>query len=411
MKTTTLKLAARNTLRRKSRTALTVGMVVFGVALLLLSVTWVHGAMGNALATATAVGGHVRLVQPEFAAREELSPLEAHVSPVGPLVETLRQQPGVVAVFPRIATGVTVTVGEEIGEVFAQVIGAEEAYFREQLGAKARLASGSWFSGAPDEMIVGAKVAEQAGAKLGDELLLLGMTQDGSLSPVTGKVIGIVRGAGAGLDQQVLVPLEKLQWLTDLPEGATELLVYAQSYEQAPQLASQLRTLPELRELQVQAWSEREPWRSMAASVKGTQSVIILVLVFLASLGIWNTMMMSVLERTHEVGVLRAMGLSRLGAVGLFVGEALAIGVIGGAVGVALGAWPSWLLEKHGVAVGEQTASNMAGAFAERMHGDLSLEGVLLSFGLGLLMAVLGSVLPALRAASIQPVSAMRSGR
>jgi putative ABC transport system permease protein len=315
-----------------------------------------------------------------------------------------------VQVEPRITTGVTVTVGEEIGDVFGLAVGARESYFRERMQVKEKLVAGSWFTGGEDEIIAGAKVVELANAKVGDEMLLLGTTQDGSLSPIKGRLIGIVK-MGSMLDRQVFVPLEKIQYLTDIPGGATELLVYGARYRDAGQLAAELRALPELRDYEVQLFSEREPWKSMGGTVRAMQTIIILVVVFLAALGIWNTMMMSVLERTHEVGVLRAMGLSRVGTVLLFVGEALAIGTAGGLIGIGLGAYPSWLLESEGVRIGEQMAANSPVVMSETIRGDLSLEAVAIAFGLGMLMAALGSVVPALRAAMIQPVSAMRSGR
>jgi ABC-type lipoprotein release transport system permease subunit len=411
MLSTTFRLAMRNTLRRRVRTLLTAGMVVLGVALLLNALSWVRGVFGSMLASATALGGHVRVVDPDFAAREELLPLYENLPRTAPLVEALERQPGVVAVEERIMAGVTVTVGKEIGEVFALAVGAGERYFRERMGAKDKLVAGRWFSGAPDEVIAGAKVAEQAGAKVGDEVVLLGVTQDGSLSPLKGRLVGIVRTGAGALDQQLMLPLAQLRHLADIPEGATELLVYASRHEEGDALAASLRAVPALRALAVQSWSEREPWKSLTSTVRGIQAVVVFIFVFLTALGIWNTMMMSVLERTHEIGVLRAMGLGRAGTLALFVGEALVIAVVGGLVGVGLGAYPAWLLETKGIHIGERTAANLPAALSETIHGDLTLETVAMSFGLGLLMAVLGTLIPALRAASIQPVSAMRSGR
>lgn len=410
MISTQIRLATRNALRRRVRTALTVGMVVVGVALLLLMLTWINGVMGGALAAATASSGHVRVVDPDFAAREQLAPLEENIAEVAPLVALLREQPGVTAVEPRIATGVTVTAGEEIGDLFARAVGANETYFRAQLEGRDKLVAGRWFEGEPDELIAGATVAEEAGAEVGDEMLLLGVTQDGALSPIKGTLVGIVRG-DSEMNQQVLVPLEQMQWLTDIPRGATEVLVYGESYGEARTLGERLAALPELADYAVEPWTEREPWRSMGATVRAMQAILIGVMVLLVALGIWNTMMMSVLERTHEVGVLRALGMSRLGTVGLFVGEALTIGVVGGALGVALGAAPSWLLQEYGIHIGGAAAAGSDLALSETMYGDLTWEGAVLAFGLGILMAALGSLLPAIRAASIQPVSAMRSGR
>lgn len=405
------RLAARNTLRRPIRTGLTVGMVVLAVALVLLGQAWISGVMGGAVSAATAIGGHVRVVKQAYAAREELAPLDENLPELSSLMTLLERQPGVVAVEPRITTGVTVTIGEELGDVFAQLIGGTDRYFRMQLRAHERLAQGRWLSGAEDELVIGARVAEQAGAKVGDELVLLGTTQDGALSPIKGRLVGVLGAGSAGLDQLILAPLEKVRYLTDIPEGATELLVFGANYRQGAAIAERLKTAPALAPYAVQAWSEREPWSSLGGTVRAMELTIIGVIVFLAALGVWNTMMMSVLERTHEMGVLRALGLSRLGAVGLFVGEALVIGVVGGALGVALGAGPAYLLETRGVHLGNQVAANSNLGIGETVYGDLSLQGALLSLGMGVLMAFIGSLFPALRAASIQPVTAMRTGR
>jgi ABC-type lipoprotein release transport system permease subunit len=408
---TSAKLALRNTTRRRTRTLLTAGMVVLGVALLLLSLSWVGGIFQSILSTATALGGHVRIVQPKFAEREELQPLYENIPNVAPLEAALRAQPGVAGVEPRITTGVTISKGDQIGDVFGLVVGASERYFRERTGAKEKLIAGAWFSGAPNEAILGTKVASEVGAKVGDELILVGMTQDGSMSPIKVKLAGIAQMGVGGLDQQIFVPLSLVQYLVDIEGGATELLIYGDRYEHADRLVTQLRAAPMLKDYTVQAWSEREPWRSLSGTVNGMQSVIVGVIVFLTALGIWNTMMMSVLERTHEIGVLRAMGLSRWGTVRLFVGEALAIAILGGLLGVALGAYPAWLLETRGITIGARTAASTSLMISETMRGDLNWTVVGTSFCLGLLMALLGSLVPALRAASIQPVAAMRGGR
>ena len=93
-----LKLAARNTRRHRVRTALTAGMVVAGVGLLVVGLAWVQGIFGQALEQATAASGHARLVTREYAAREELQPLYANLPDVSALVPLLRARPGVVSV-------------------------------------------------------------------------------------------------------------------------------------------------------------------------------------------------------------------------------------------------------------------------------------------------------------------------
>ena len=384
-------------------------MVVVSVALLVVGLSFVNGIFGEMLADATGFTGHVRVVANEYAQREELLPLYANLADAEKLARSLEEQPGVRAAEPRIVSGVTVTVGQEIGDVFGMVVGASERFFRERLKAKDHLVAGAWFTGAPDEIVAGRKVVEQAGAKVGDELVLLGVTQDGSMSPIKGRLVGVVHGAT--IDQQLLVPLERVQFLTDIPGGATEILLFGDDLNQAGVLAGRLRGEPQLSAFTVQAWSEREPWRGMTGALAAIRRIIVFIIGLLTALGIWNTMTMSVLERTNEIGVLRAMGMSRPRLVSLVVFEAVSISVVGGALGALLGMGPAWVLATRGIHLGDRTASSMAFAISETVHGRLDASTVVAAFLLGLAMALFGSVVPALRAASIPPSSAMRSGR
>ena len=404
---TMVKLAARNALRRPARSGLTASMVVVSVALLVIALSYVQGIFGQMLRDTVALIGHARVVAPEYAQKEEMLPLYANL-PTS-LGDSLSKLPGVTGVEPRITTGATVTIGAEIGDVFAQVIGARESYLRERLGARDKLVAGAWFTGGPDELVVGNYVVEQLGAKVGDELVLLGATQDGSLSPLKGRLVGIVHGAG--VDQAVLLPLERAQALTDIPDGATELLVYGTDLESAGALAKSLREAPGVQGALVQAWNERQPWGSMTALVGAMEVVMILILGLLTALGIWNTMTMSVLERTSELGVLRAMGMERWRVVGLVLFEAVTIAVVGGAVGVALGAGPAWWLSVHGIFLGDCTTANVGFAMSATLYGNFSVAVLWKCWLLGLGMAVAGTLVPALRAASIPPIAAMRTGR
>jgi len=85
-------------------------------------------------------------------------------------------------------------------------------------------------------------------------------------------------------------------------------------------------------------------------------------LIMLAALAIFNTMSMSVLERTGEIGVMRAMGMSGPRALGLFLVESIFIGLLGSAGGVLLGSAGAWYLETYGVTWGRSWSPRWAPA-------------------------------------------------
>ena len=88
---------------------------------------------------------------------------------------------------------------------------------------------------------------------------MLGRTQDGSPSPLKLSVQGSVNGGNSLADRQVYVPLDEGQWLADVEDAATEILVYGEGYLAADALAEDLRAMPGLQAFSVTSWKERDP--------------------------------------------------------------------------------------------------------------------------------------------------------
>ena len=419
-----LSLAVRNTLRYRRRSMLTALTVMMGTALLTIGISWVTGVLGSFFQTGTQALGHVRVVTARYAEREQLQPLYENIPDTGPVVERLEALPGVVHAYPRIQMGVAASRGgEEIGETFGLVVGAPPGYFSEVLGLRDRVAEGRYFSDDPaeaaEEALIGVTLARQMEIGPGDEAIFLGQTQDGSISPVKVRVAGLIDSGNGLFDRQAYVDLEKARWMADIPDGALEILVFGEDWGEAEALAEVISpAIAELGEaagltegrLIAEPWSHRDPWSGMLAIVSTVIGMMIGIIVFITALGVLNTMLMSVLERTAEIGVLRAMGLGVGGVVLLFVVESLAISTVGGALGAVIGTVPSLLLETHGLDLGAVASSLPATLPVNRvLHADWTPIIALQSFGLGILMAFIGAASPALRAAGIQPVSAMRA--
>ena len=154
-----IRLALRNTLRHPRRTLLTAGTVLAATALLTVLLAYLSGVIGGIVQDYTAAAGHVRIVSTAFAAREELHPLYENLAAADEVLEAVRAVPGVMDAQPRITTGVVITADEEIGDDFALVTGATDAYYRTHLrapsiwpraaGSRASPRRWSWAGGSP----------------------------------------------------------------------------------------------------------------------------------------------------------------------------------------------------------------------------------------------------------------------
>jgi len=426
---TLLQLATRNVLRNARRSALTAITVLLGCALLTIGLSWVTGIHGSFIDAGVRANGHVRLVSDAYAQREQLAPLYENIPDTAELIVQLSEVEDVEHAFPRIQMGVAASVGgDEIGEVFGLLVGAPTEYYDQILDLRPRVIEGTFFTedGAAEEALIGRSLAANMEAKVGDEAIFLGQTQDGSISPIKVTVAGIVDTGNGLFDKQVYVSLEKARWMADIPDGSVEILVFGADSDISTTLVQRIEPmLAQLAEtggvldidgnqgtLSMSAWDTRAPFSTIIATARIIIGIISTIIVFITALGVLNTMLMSVLERTAEIGVLRALGMKVWGVVLMFVLEAITISAIGGFVGTVIGSVVSILMEAHGVDLGG-AASNLPDTIPTNriLYPDWSWDLAGASFALGIIMAFIGSASPALRAARVQPVTAMRNRR
>lgn len=408
-----LNLALRNSRRNIRRTLLTAVTVFIGTAIATLSISFLKGYVDDFLEAMANNHGHVRVVTDAFAEREVLQPLYENIPESDPLIEALLEVPGVEAAEAVIRSGVVLAPGEEIGEDFGMLIGASDSWF-ERMEVQENIVAGRWIEPGAEEIVIGRKVAMDLGVEVGQEILVLGQTQYGSMSPMTPEIVGIVSYNGL-LDSQLYASLETSRWLVDIPDGSVEVLVYGETHDPAASraLVERLGGLDALDGLNLRGWYD-DPFAAQILPVMNVMYGFIAgLMMFVMVLAIFNTMTMSVMERTAEIGVMRAMGQTRRGAVGLFIVEAATIGLIGGIAGVTVGGLAGYHFEVNGVNIGQEMVDQVGSGMpvGAVIYGDVTPGIIGLCLALGLATAAIGALLPAIRAASIQPSQAMRARR
>jgi putative ABC transport system permease protein len=131
-----------------------------------------------------------------------------------------------------------------------------------------------------------------------------------------------------------------------------------------------------------------QSFRAMAAALSFLSVVI-------GGVGIMNAMLMSVSERTREIGTLRALGWRRRRVIGMIVRESLALSIVSGVAGIGIG-------------VGLGTLVTMEPTMGAYLQGEYSLRLFAQAMGVAIVLGGIGAVYPAWRAANLAPVEALR---
>jgi lipoprotein-releasing system permease protein len=210
----------------------------------------------------------------------------------------------------------------------------------------------------------------------------------------------------------VFLPLDELQRLRGLEHRATSLLIKLRNYKDAPEVVETLRAMYPQTEFQVQTWEDKQgPLLAAIAVEKGILNVLLFLIIGVAGFGILAIFSMIVTEKTRDIGILKALGASNGGVMKIFLGYGLLLGLVGATLGTILGLTLTDNINNIEHFLGEITGHDIFPRdvyYFDKIPTYVHVPSVLLVNLGAVAIAVLFSVLPALKAAWLHPVRALR---
>jgi ABC-type lipoprotein release transport system permease subunit len=405
---TTWRIAWRNLWRNPRRTGLALAAIGLSVTLVLLYDSILRWEAEWIVDTIT--GPMLGHVQAHAEGWRKTRAMDKTLRDVTKTVEALRADPAVAGVDARVYAPALAALGEEgFGVV---VIGVDVA----EASRPSRLLQGIAPPTGDREVLIGRLLASQMGVKPGDRIAIVGQGVDGSLANDLFTVSSAVSTPVDMVNRQGLIlPLRAAQDLFAMADEAHELVIYARDASAPKALAARLRGLPVLQGDEVLDWQTAEPGMNELVELLGVMWVFVLVLVFVAAAaGVANTALMSTFERTHEFGMLLALGTAPSRIVGMIVLESLALGATGALFGTVLGSsLVAWAYHR-GVDFAALTGGGPTNVSAFGMnftlviHPQLAAVDVVRVVVAVMITSLLASAWPALRAARLQPARALR---
>ncbi len=264
---------------------------------------------------------------------------------------------------------------------------------------------------APPPVLLGDKLARKLHATPGTRIDLMAQDIDGNPANVAFRVVGIMHTGDSALDAiRAVANLADVQRFLGLGDRAHELALRLAVPGHAAAVAKQLAAEPDFKQLDVKTWEELRPDVVAMVQTNSSFTAIMVVIIFaVAAIGVADTILMAVFERRRELGVLKAVGMRPASIVLMIATETFLLGVGASLVGLGLGVGIDLVLGRWGIPLGGLSGFSMAGAaIPPVLHATVTLEGALLPVAMMAMMALLASLWPALVAARIEPVVAMR---
>lgn len=400
-----IKVAWRNVWRNRSRSGVVVLSVAIGLWAGIFMVGFYHGMIRQRIRSVIErETSHIQIHHPSY--------LEDHdpVYDVGPRDSILNGLPvgaSVKAAAQRIVChGMAATpsgsAGVKINGVEPEV---EEAIVR----LSKDVDTGSFFKPTGShEVFIGARLAKKLRLSVGRKLVLTTEDRGGNLSSGAFRVVGIFRTVNASHDEtDVYIRIPDADALGAMGGNVNEIALLLYDDKTIDSTASVLRrALPGLR---VQTWTEINPEMQLLVSTNNQVLVVFMGIILLAlAFGIVNTMLMSVLERTREIGMLLSLGMSRARVFTMILLETLFLVMVGCPAGILPGVLTVVYFNRSGIDLSTFMEALSSFGWDFMVYPSLEAGQVLTIIGLVVLTALLSSLFPARRALMLKPSEAIR---
>ena len=398
------KMAWRNVWRNKRRSFVTVAAMTLALFVLVLYSGLIEGylqAMERNVVEYEV--GDIQVVTKDYV--DQPSKYEFIADP-SELLEQLDGQG--IAATPRLLAGGLAGSGDSSAGV--SIRGVDVARDAQVCRIHEVVTVGDWLDpGDPMGVVVGRRLAQTLAVEPGDELVLLTQAMDGGSADNLYHVRGILQGVADGTDRTgVFLTEGAFRDLLLFPTGAHQIIVRRPSGTDLDAVAAQVQSLAP--ELAVRTWKELMPTvAEMLAATRGMMVYVFAIFYVVVGILILNAMLMAVFERIREFGVLKAIGGGPFRVLRLILAESVVQIGVAMTIGLTLSAPGMWYLSHHGINVGSMAGMSMAGvAFDPVWYGVYSMQSIAVPVLMLVFIALLAVLYPAVRAARIRPVDAMR---
>lgn len=398
------RLAARNIVRQRTRTSMTLAAIAFGVVGLILSggfVQHIFFYLGEAMIHSQS--GHLQVAKAGFREKGARRPDQFLIGEPDVLKARLAAEPGVDDVMARIGFSGLLNNGKTDLSIVGEGIEPDR---EAKLGTHISLLAGRQLSDRDRfGALLGQGVAQALNLAPGDRATLFATTAEGAANTLDVEVVGVFQTFSKDYDARaVKIQLAAAQELLGT-RGANTLVISLSRTRDTERVAGVLRGQLIGQGFELNSWEELNDFYDKTVKLYDRQfGALQLIVLAMVVLSVANTVNMSIFERVGEFGTMRAVGDRSSAIIRLVITESLVLGLAGAVLGVLLGILLAIVISTVGIPMPPPPNANVG--FEAKIRLVPSMLAA--AFAIGVVATVLASILPGLRVARMSLVEALR---
>ncbi|MCF8219281.1 MAG: FtsX-like permease family protein [Bacteroidales bacterium] len=402
-------IAWRNVWRNRLRSLVVIIAITLGIFAGVFATSFMKGMVDQRIQSAIQTEtSHLQIHHPDFQQEDKLL---QYIPDANAKLDSLKKLPYVQSASSRLTINGMITAAGTGSGVTLSAIQPEKE--KRITNINENIVKGTYFQDVPKRVkpiVIGQKLADKLNAKIRSRIVMQFADTAGNPISIGFRLMGIYETHNSQFDMRhVFVHSEDVRYLTGLPKDAGhEIAVLLKDNEFLEASEKQIATM--FPDQKISTWKELNPELHYMNDIMGQYMYIIIVIILLALLfGIVNTMLMAVLERIKELGMLMAIGMNRRRIFLMIMMESVFLAVVGGITGILLGYGVTEFFGQTGIDLSMYATGLGAMGWSPVVYPDIetgTLIGVTL---LVILTGIISAIYPAVKALQLNPADSIRT--
>jgi putative ABC transport system permease protein len=407
-----VKLGLKNLTRQKRRHIITILVIAFAFFIYLFLDSLMEGmtemSFNNIKNYDT---GSIQVAHPAYWEDKDKLPLENLIYLNQEMEESINNMDGVSGVSPELRFKASLNNG--IDEIDVQGVGISIEKYNDVFATQNHVVEGSMFVPGESKAVIGVGLAELMDLKVNDYITLLVRTKEDTFNTIDLEIAGLLYTPNPIINNGIVfVPLDIARQALNVENGISMMAVKIKKDKEINSTIDRINQIFQEKNMNINAYSWEESAKTVIAirtAEDAETAVILIIILTIGMIGIINNVILSSLERTREIGMMKALGMREWEIVSVFMVEATGIGILGGLAGCLLGAVGVWWIVEIGYDLsyigGDMSSYGIP--IIDKVYGAWNFSSFVFIFFFGIVVALISSIIPSYWAAHKDPVKAI----